>query len=319
MPRVSVLIPVFNGRETVGEAIDSVMAQSFRDFEAIVIDDGSTDGTRARLEEYAHCIRLLKQPNGGIAAARNAGLRVATGEYVALLDCDDAWEPALLEQAVATLDADLGCVLVYTNVAVTDSNGRALNTSLVGPLMARAPELNQMLDQLWPIMPSAVVMRRWALETVGGFCEEFRGLGYEDAYCWMRVRELGPFKYIPETLVRWRFSPYPRPLKKFGAHPEAARTFGRLVRERWGKDIRPLVQSRVRASRSLLAYIGLMELRDGHSKAARAAFRRALYHDPWRFKNYLRLMRTYLPAAVARTLGGRTAGASTSGVSAKRA
>jgi glycosyltransferase involved in cell wall biosynthesis len=308
MARVAVIIPVYNGAETVGEAIASVLAQSFRDFELIVVDDGSTDATPAELARYATTIRVITQPNGGISAARNAALRVSTSEFVALLDCDDAWEPAMLAHGVAALERDPSCVLAYMNLAVTDSNGIALDTALVGPTTAHAPTVDEMLTQLWPIMPSAVVMRRWALEAIGGFAEEFRSYGYEDAYCWLRLREVGAFHYIPERLVKWRFAPFPRPLKQSVSSPEAQAIFTRLVRERWGRDVEPLLRSRRRASRSILGYIGLMEMRNGNTRRAREAFRRALSLDPWRFKNYMRLLRTYLPAGVARTLGGRTTG-----------
>jgi len=306
MARVAVIIPVFNGAETVGDAIDSVLAQSFRDFESIVVDDGSTDATPAVLERYGGAIRVITQPNAGISAARNAALRASASEFVALLDCDDVWRPAMLERSVAALDRNQSCVLVYTNLEITDSNGTSLNTSLVGAATAHAPTLDEMLTQLWPIMPSAVVMRRRALEAIGGFAEEFRSYGYEDAYCWLRLREIGGFHYIPEPLVKWRFAPFPRPLKRVSPNPQAQATFARLVRERWGRSVEPLLRSRRRASRSILGYIGLMELRNGNSRRAREAFRRALSLDPLRFKNYLRLLRTYLPAAVARTLGGRT-------------
>ena len=308
MARVAVIIPVYNGAETVGEAIASVLAQSFRDFELIVVDDGSTDATPAELARYATTIRVITQPNGGISAARNAALRASTSEFVALLDCDDVWEPAMLAHGVAALERDPSCVLAYTNLAVTDSNGIALDTALVGPTTAHAPTVDEMLTQLWPIMPSAVVMRRWALEAIGGFAEEFRSYGYEDAYCWLRLREVGAFHYIPERLVKWRFAPFPRPLKQSVNNPEARAIFTRLVRERWGRDVEPLLRSRRRASRSILGYIGLMEMRNGNTRRAREAFRRALSLDPWRFKNYMRLLRTYLPAGVARTLGGRTTG-----------
>jgi len=306
MARVAVIIPVYNGAETVGEAIASVLAQSFRDFELIVVDDGSTDATPAVLARYATTIRVITQPNGGIAAARNAALRASTSEFVALLDCDDVWEPSMLAHSVAALERDPSCVLAYTNLAVTDSNGIALDTALVGPTTAHAPTLDEMLTQLWPIMPSAVVTRRRALEAIGGFAEEFRSYGYEDAYCWLRLREVGAFRYIPERLVKWRFAPFPRPLKQSVRNPVAQATFARLVRERWGRDVEPLLRSRRRASRSILGYIGLMEMRNGNARRAREAFRRALSLDPWRFKNYMRLLRTYLPAGVARTFGGRT-------------
>ncbi len=238
MARVAVIIPVYNGAETVGEAIASVLAQSFRDFELIVVDDGSTDATPAVLARYATTIRVITQPNGGIAAARNAALRASTSEFVALLDCDDVWEPSMLAHSVVALERDPSCVLAYTNLAVTDSNGIALDTALVGPTTAHAPTLDEMLTQLWPIMPSAVVTRRRALEAIGGFAEEFHSYGYEDAYCWLRLREVGAFHYIPERLVKWRFAPFPRPLKESVRNPEAQATFARLVRERWGRDVR---------------------------------------------------------------------------------
>ncbi|MGH7836625.1 MAG: glycosyltransferase family 2 protein, partial [Candidatus Binataceae bacterium] len=231
MPRVSVIVPVFNGAATVGEAIASVLAQSYRDFELIVVDDGSTDATADVLARYAGAIKLITRANGGISAARNSGMRAATGEYVALLDCDDVWMPAMLEQTVAALDAAPHCVLAYTDLAVTDSEGSALDTALVGPLSAHAPTLDEMLTRLWPIMPSAVVIRRRVLEAIGGFAEEFRSYGYEDAWCWMRARELGEFCYIPERLVQWRFSAYPRPLKDLTFNSAARAQFARMVHE----------------------------------------------------------------------------------------
>lgn len=306
MARVAVIIPVFNGAATVAEAIASVLAQSFRDFELVVVDDGSTDATPAVLERYAGAIRLIRQANAGISAARNAALRATTSELVALLDCDDVWRPTMLERTVAALDADQSCVLAYTNLAVTDSNGVALDAALVGPATAHAPTLSEMLAQLWPIMPSAVVIRRQALEAIGGFAEEFRSYGFEDAWCWLRLREVGRFSYLPEPLVNWRFAPFPRPLKRISPNPQAQAIFARLVRERWGCDVAPLLRSRRRASRSILGYIGLTELRKGNRRQARRAFRRALILDPLRFKNYLRLLRTYLPETLARALGGRT-------------
>jgi glycosyltransferase involved in cell wall biosynthesis len=90
--KVSVVIPVYNGEGTIAEALDSVFAQRFQDsFEVIVVNDGSTDGTRALLGKYGDRIRVIDQENAGIAAARNAAIRAAAGEYIALLDADDTW------------------------------------------------------------------------------------------------------------------------------------------------------------------------------------------------------------------------------------
>jgi hypothetical protein len=305
-PRVSIIMPAYNAAATIGEAIDSALAQTFQDFELIVVNDGSTDRTGEILENYGERIRTITQPNAGLSAARNAALKIAHGEYVAFLDADDIWATKMLEWTTAVLDAEPSCVLVYTDLAIIDSRGGPLNTSLVGADKAHAPTLDEMLTQLWPIMPSAVVMRRSVLEECDGFSEEFRSYGYEDAWCWIRAREHGEFHYIPERLVKWRYSLFPYPLKKPGGHPESARVFARLVHERYGVSVAPLVKSRLRAARSISGYIGLTALRDGDRVRAREAFGYALRLDRWRVKNYLRWLRTWLPESIARVLTGST-------------
>src|SRR5579863_3179830 len=305
MHGVSVVIPAYNAAVTIAEAVDSALAQTLPPLEIIVVNDGSTDSTARILEAYGDRIRIISQANAGLSCARNAALRIARGDYIAFLDADDLWAPQMLARTVPFLDNDPDCALVFTDLALIDSNGRTLNTSLVGE-SAHAPTLAQMLTRLWPIMPSAVVMRRSVLDRFGGFCEEFRTYGYEDAWCWMRAREHGHFHYVAEPLVMWRFSLFPHPLKTGGGSPESARIFTRLVRERYGVSAEPLIRSRHRAPRSILGYIGLTALRDGDAGLARMAFRRALTIDPFRLRNYLRFMRTFLPHGLARALSGRT-------------
>ena len=149
-------------------------------------------------------------------------------------------------------------------------------------------------------------MRRATLLQFGGFCEEFRTYGFEDAWCWMRARELGHFHYVAEPLAIWRFSLFPRPLKHSVGSPASARLFSRLARERYNVSVAPLIRSRYRASRSILGYIGLTAMRAGDPVSARRAFARALRIDPLRLRNYLRFLRTFLPPAMARALSGRT-------------
>ena len=110
MSKVSILIPSYNNAHYLPQAIDSALNQTFQDFEIIIIDDGSTDNTREIVERYLKRapdkIRYIYQDNQGLARARNTGLRHARGEYVALLDADDVWLPARLEETVKILDAD---------------------------------------------------------------------------------------------------------------------------------------------------------------------------------------------------------------------
>jgi glycosyltransferase involved in cell wall biosynthesis len=306
MPQVSVIIPVFNAAATIAETIESVLRQTFEDYEIIVVDDGSTDRTSQVLGRYQDRIQMVRRPNGGISTARNSGVGVSRGEYLAFLDGDDLWVPDFLSRTVAALENDPECVMAFTDLVIVDSEGRELKTSLVGDRVEHAPTLEDLFARLWPIMPSAVMMRRSAFDQSGGFSEEFRGYGYEDVYMWMRAREIGKFLYVPERLVVWRFSLFPKPLKRGRKERDAARLFERLARERWNVDVAGLIRARERAPRTILGYIGLTALDNGDRATARDAFARALRFDPLRLRNYLRYARTYLPLRMARALGGRT-------------
>jgi glycosyltransferase involved in cell wall biosynthesis len=304
MSKVSAIIPVFNGEATLREAIDSAIAQNLDDLEIIVVDDGSTDATPAIIESYGTRIRHLRQVNSGPATARNLAARSAAGEYLAFLDADDKWLPGMLEDTLAVLESDPDCVLVYGDLIMIDSDGVSLESSLV-QRDHRPPSMKEILQRMWPIMPSAALIRRSAFDASGGFAEDFRHAGYEDAFLWLRLREQGHFRYVDRALALWRFSLFPTPIKL--RPPKADRkTFARLVRQRYGTDPYPLLEARRRAPRSILGYIGLRALHRGESATARHAFTLALQLDPLRLKNVLRLIRTFLPASLARSLSGRT-------------
>ena len=125
-PRVSIVIAVYNGAATVGRALASVFAQTYTDYEVIVVNDGSTDDTAAVLARFGDRIRVITQSNRGLSAARNAGVRVSTGEYVAFLDDDDEWMPEKLARCVPVLDADRDCALVYTLALKVDPQGKPM-------------------------------------------------------------------------------------------------------------------------------------------------------------------------------------------------
>jgi glycosyltransferase involved in cell wall biosynthesis len=285
------------------------MDQTVGDFELIVVDDGSTDSTPAIIESYGDRIHPIRQSNAGPAAARNAGVRGAHGQYLAFLDADDRWLPKMLARAAAVLDSDPGCVVAYGNLLMVDSDGRSLATRLIGEEYAHAPSMEEILARMWPIMPSAALIRRSAFDACGGFIEEFRGAGFEDAFLWLRLREQGHFNYIPEPLATWRFSWFPQALK-VQPYKRDPQTFARLVRQRYGVDPSSLVTARIRATRSILGYAGLKALQRGDRRLARRAFAGALKLDPLRARNIFRFIRTFLPARLARSLSGRTAAGS---------
>jgi glycosyltransferase involved in cell wall biosynthesis len=306
MIKVSAIIPVFNGAATLRQAIDSALEQDTDGVEVIVVDDGSTDSTPAIIKSLAGRIRSIRQPNAGPAAARNAGVKVARGGYLAFLDADDRWLPGMLERTTAMLDSDPGCIVTYGNLLMVDSEGRSLETCLIDREYAHAPSMEEILTRMWPIMPSAALIRRSAFDACGGFVEEFRGAGFEDAFLWLRLREQGHFGYVPKPLAAWRFSWFPKPLK---VKPNRCdrEIFARLVRQRYGADPSRLVAARIRATRSILGYAGLRALHQGNSQLARQAFAGALRLDPTRAKNIFRYARTFLPTRLARSLSGRTA------------
>src|SRR5260370_20951877 len=203
---VSVIIPVFNAADTIAAAIESALAQEFAgELEVIVVNDGSTDATSSVLDAYRGRVTVLDRVNGGPAAARNAGVRAARGEYVAFLDADDIWMPGKLEKTLAALDSD-SAAMVYTNALMIGANGETLGTTYTPAAERRAPTMEDMLSGLWNILPSASVMKRATFDAIGGFREEF-ATGHpqwEDSYFMLVAREQGRFVYLHEPTVLYR-------------------------------------------------------------------------------------------------------------------
>jgi glycosyltransferase involved in cell wall biosynthesis len=172
-PLVSVIIPVYNSAKYIQKAIESVFSQTYRHYEIIVVDDGSTDGTRRKLELYQNKIRYIFQENQGSAAARNLGIELAKGDLIAFLDSDDFWSMSeKLEKQVACFqdNPDLGGI--NTGWKIVDGKGKHIKT--VQP-WHKAPKLDL---ETWLkkkcVRTSAMVFRREWLEKVGGFDPELR-------------------------------------------------------------------------------------------------------------------------------------------------
>lgn len=209
---VSVVIPAFNAARTLGETLASARAQTHRDLEMIVVDDGSTDATadialRHAVEDAR--IRLIRQDNAGVAAARNAGVAVARGDFVALLDADDIWAPTKIARQF-DLFAQSGprVALVYTWFALIDAQSQIIKfgrrTMHEGDVLEALAYYNFIGNG------SAPLIRRTAIEEVGGFDPTLRargGQGCEDWKLYFEIAERHHFAVVREALTGYRHTP----------------------------------------------------------------------------------------------------------------
>jgi glycosyltransferase involved in cell wall biosynthesis len=205
--KVSVVIPVHNGEKYLAQAIESVLAQTFRDFELLIVDDGSTDGSRAIAELYARHdgrIRVFSQPNRGVAAAGNRGLQEANGEWVARLDADDVFHPEKLERQIAFINHYPAVKLVGTLAWFINRDGRRLGlVGTEGPF--RPEEFHRLAGENSPVyfVHSSTLMHGPTVLAIGGYREPF--VLAEDVDLWIRMAERGHLMLkVAEPLVLYR-------------------------------------------------------------------------------------------------------------------
>ncbi len=204
-PTVSVIIPAYNVAPYIGETLDSLFAQSFRDFEAIVINDGSTDETEDKLAPFRDRIVYIKQKNCGPQGARNAGLRSARGHYIALLDGDDIWLPGFLETLVGLLEADRTASVAYPNAFFYGSPNFAGKLYQDVFPVSQPVTFERVLKRECCIF-SSLLFRRAVIEDVGMYDESLEGQGSEDFDLYLRILQGGHrFIFTTEPLVKYRW------------------------------------------------------------------------------------------------------------------
>lgn len=206
-PTVSVLMPVFNGGPFLAEAIESALAQKYRSFELVIVDDGSTDGSGEIASAYGRRlpeqIRMVQQANAGLPAARNRAMGMARGEYFALLDADDRWRPEHLELAMAAFDSDPDVGLVHGNIRRIDAHGRPIDVPQRRWSREPDPFVALALRREHVACPTAVFSRDCVL-SVGGFDAQFTGLGCEDRDLWLRIAERYRVRYLDVVMADYR-------------------------------------------------------------------------------------------------------------------
>ena len=299
-PRVSVVVPCYNRAELLDAALRSVAAQTFRDFEIVVVDDGSTDGTPLVLAEWERRgARVLRQANRGPSAARNNGVRAARGELLAFLDSDDLWRRTYREEIVAVFDErpDVGLVAPAFQTMHADGRPtrRLVGKKSPGPVYTTRTLLQGDVGTI--INP---VIRRELFLAVGGYDETLRS--GEDCDLWLRLSCAAPMRHLPRPLMLYR--QHPGNISRdvlanarcwLALLEKLERTQTRFARENRALLRRAAAKQRVRLARELF-------LRDGGPVVpgeARAELRRAIAADPLYFKARAAMLLAVVPGAAA--------------------
>lgn len=211
VPLVSVIIPAYNAERFIGETISSVLNQTYSNLEILVVDDGSTDKTAEIVCQYIHDdrrIKLIQQANAGVAAARNHGIHISKGKFIAPLDADDIWNPENIEaQVVKFLSVGDEVGLVYSWAADIDESGKPtgdVHTSLIEGNVHTTLLLHDFVANA-----SSLLVRRSCLQHIGGYdirLRQLHGQGCEDWDLLQRIAERNEFRLVPRILVGYRRS-----------------------------------------------------------------------------------------------------------------
>ena len=201
---ISVIIPTYNRKHTLSRAINSVIDQTYEPFEIIIVDDGSTDGTKEWLAKRYPDVQYIYQPNSGVSVARNVGIKSAQGDWISLLDSDDEWLSQKLEKQVKAVKEDPDSMFCHTN-EVWIRNGVRINQGKkhqkYGGLI-----FNQCLD-ICRISPSSVLLKNSILKDTGLFDEKLPVC--EDYDLWLRITAHNPVTFLDEPLIN-----------KYGGHKD---------------------------------------------------------------------------------------------------
>ncbi len=200
MPTVTVIIPTYNRCNLLMDAINSVLAQSYKDFELLVIDDGSTDNTKQTIAEIKdNRIKYFYKNNGGVSSARNHGLKNAQGQFICFLDSDDLWPSNFLQTMVSSLQNNPQCGAAYCMRTLLSQNG--LTKSSYQKEFFSSGQITQQLFQKTFIQTSAICFRKKNLE--GIFFDESLTSG-EDVDVWLRVSTRTKFLFVPDVQIIYR-------------------------------------------------------------------------------------------------------------------
>jgi glycosyltransferase involved in cell wall biosynthesis len=236
MPNISVLIPTYNAELTIEKTIASVQQQTYRDFEIIVIDDGSTDKTVDVVQSIMdNRIKLFFYENGGVSVARNRAIKNATGKYIAFLDADDLWTNNKLERQLATLEANPEAKIAYSRTRYIDEKENCLYEC--EPVSFEGNILEELLLTNFLITSSNPLICHQAIRSVGGFDSSLKSS--EDWDCYLKLAARYSFAVVPEYQILYRKS---QSLNNLSANVEQMKNTSYKVLERAYQTAPPNLQ-----------------------------------------------------------------------------
>lgn len=290
MPVISVIIPTFNRAHLLGQAVRSVLDQQFESLEIIIVDDGSTDETPMVVAEMGSSVRYVRQDNKGAAAARNVGVELAKGQYIAFLDSDDLFLPEKLRMQSAVLASDPDVGMVYARALVMDESGVVLSRQWGGDLSgAIYPRMLFMHDSF--ITTPTVMVRAEVLRQVGGFDESMTVC--EDLDLWRRIARRYRVIHLlqPLAVIRERTS------EAFNASAMVkARTT--YYEKAFAEDPSLAAALKIPLFAEMYYCYGRAAYLSGQSADALDLLREAVRLEPFRLRNIRLLLRCYLMSLV---------------------
>lgn len=295
MTRISIIMATYNQASYIEESLRSILEQGFRDYEIIVVNDGSTDDTEKVLEPYRDKIRYLYQPNAGPAAAHNLGFKHSEGDLIAFLNSDDLWMPDKLEKQVRYLDDHPNVGLVHADYMKIDALGNPMGPN-IHSLQRPSMTLSDLVRKNTVWIGTVIIRKPW-IEKVNGLDPGSNPT--EDFDLWVRLAYCGcVFGYVPEVLAKWRRHPtnISRSIKKvLRSHIYTLEKLARMLEgsmDLKGRKTLRLTRTRIEKEKAALS---LQYLKDGNRNKARAIARRLCEERPLSPRSWLVLAETYIP------------------------
>lgn len=308
---ITVLMPVYNCEKYIGAAIDSVLNQTFKDFELLIVNDGSTDNTQKVIETYSDPrIVLINKPNGGVSSALNTGLAAARGEYIARFDADDICVSTRLQKQYEFMKSHPDYILVGSDADYITEEGDYIY--YYSTPWHTNDEIRERIMEYCPFIHSAVMYLKEAVVSLGGY--EVKAHTFEDYFLWTKLVRKGKVCNINEPLIKVRFNASSVTVDERDVEPVFARLKSKALKtgeisDEEGKAIFESIKrlNRKKKESSYNRMLGKKFLWNNYQpRKARRYLLKTIIMEPFRMTSYLLLMLSFLPEKMIKSIYEKT-------------